>query len=145
MADSRILSKESGSDLDDVRKALEKPQKRRKYRIKYIEDEHGPLYTPDRKGLDVVVRINKRHPFFTTFYTDLARLPGGNLAKEAVDLVLIALARGEVEVDSEQTTELYRVQREQKWSPFLSLAMRTLAREYPEVQEEDEDGAGPAA
>ena len=131
-------ARESGAEVDDVREALEQQQRRRKYRIAYIEDEHGPFYTPDWEGLQMVIRINRSHPFFSTLYSKLVGLPGGMPAKEAVDLLLVALARGEMKVDNEETTEFYRVQREHKWSPFLDTAMRTLDRAYPEGDEEEE-------
>ena len=132
-------AKESGTGLDEVRKALEQQQRQRKYRVEYIEDERGPFYTPDWEGLQLVVQINKSHPFFAALYSKLLGLPGGMPAKEAVDLVLVALARGEMKVDNEQTTEFYRVQREHKWSTFLDTAMRTLDQAYPDEEEEFEE------
>ena len=133
-------AEESGAEVDEVRRALEQQQKRRKYKVEYIEEEHGPFYTPDWVGLQLVVRINKSHPFFATLYSKLVGLPGGKHAKEAVDLVLLALARGEMK-DNDQTTEFYRVQREHKWSPFLDTAMRTLGRDDPDEEEEYETEA----
>ena len=130
-------AEKSGTEVDDVRSALERQQQQRKYRVEYIEEEHGPFYTPDWVGLQLVVRINRSHPFFGTLYSKLVGLPGGRHAKEAVDLVLLALARGEMK-DNDQTTEFYRVQREHKWSPFLDTAMRTLDRADPDEEEEYE-------
>jgi hypothetical protein len=127
----------TNASLEEVRKLLQQDQEQRKYRVEYFEAEHGPFYTPTWEGVQVVVNINKLHPFFTTLYSGLLGLPGGKLAKEAVDLVLIALAREELKTKNEITAEFYRVQREERWSPFLATALRTLTREYPTLEEED--------
>jgi hypothetical protein len=127
--------------LDEIRRVLQQQQEQRKYRVEYIEDEHGPFYVPEWEGLQVVVKINKRHPFFSTLYSGLLGVPGGKLAKEAVDLVLIALAREEAKTKNAVTAEFYRVQREERWSPFLATAMRTLTREYPTLEEEEAEEA----
>jgi hypothetical protein len=57
------------------------------------------------------------------------RLPGGDRAKEAVDLVLIALGRAEL--TSEEGMRLwYETQRKQRWSTFLDTAMNSLRQRY---------------
>jgi hypothetical protein len=124
---------------EEVLEALRKQAETRPYRVEYVDEEHGFLYTPDFDGPQVVVYINKRHPFFQVLYGSLLHVPGGGLAKEAVDLLLIALAKGELS-DNEQTNDIYRAQRETLWSPFLATAMRDLERRYavPPIEEEVE-------
>lgn len=129
----------TGEPLEEVRELVKERQKGRKYRIEYVDLEYGPFFVPRWEGLQIVVQVNQSHPFFSTLYGSLLDLPGGGLAKEAVDVLLVALARGEVKGGQEETTEFYRSQREHSWSPFLSAAMRTLARQYPALDEEEEE------
>lgn len=123
--------------LDEVRDALIEQQKVKPYAIDYFDDERGPFYVPEWLGKQVVVRINRKHPFFTTLYGSIAELEGGGKAKEAVDVLLIALARSELKSKNPVTAELYREQRENRWSPFLATALRSLERQFPEGEEEE--------
>lgn len=128
----------------EILETLDAQDKMRTYRVEYVDAEHGFVYTPDWDGTQVLVQINKRHPFFQVLYGNLLEVPGGGIAKEAVDLLLIALAKGELS-DNEETAEIYRVQRETLWSPFLATTMRDLERRFavPAVEEEIEsNGAG---
>jgi len=138
-----------GRSFDDVLETLRREGDSRPYRIEYVDADHGFVYTPEFDGLQIVLYVNKRHPFFHVLYGSLLHVPGGGLAKEAIDLLLIALAKGELS-DNEQTAEIYRVQRETLWSPFLATSMRDLERRFvvPIVEEEvesDEDEGGKAA
>jgi len=87
------------------------------------------------------VLINKRHPFFELVYGTLLQIEGGKVAKEAVDVLLIALAREELKTTNPETREFYRAQRVERWSPFLASALRTLGQEFPQSESEAEGEA----
>ena len=76
--------------------------------------------------------------FFDGVYGTLLQTESGAQAKEAVDLLLITLAREEVRTKNPETREFYRAQRVERWSPFLASGLRTLAREFPVPEAEDE-------
>jgi Histidine kinase-, DNA gyrase B-, and HSP90-like ATPase len=126
--------------IEAARKALAEQQKKSKYLVEFGDDPHGPFYQPTWSGTQVVVRINQQHPFFEALYGTLLGIPGGSLAKEAVDLLLIALSREELKTKNPETAEFYRAQRTERWSPFLASSIRTLSREF-QPGEEDEAAA----
>lgn len=114
--------------IEEVREALQKEAARRKYRIDFYESEDGPFYKPEWILDQVVVLINRKHPFYDVLYGDLLKLPGGGRAKEAVDLLLLALGKAELTTQDEQITLWYETQRKKRWSPFLDTAMENLRR-----------------
>ncbi len=124
--------------IEEAREALTAQQKVQRYRVDYIDDENGPFYSPVWEGSAVVVRVNKKHPFFDGVYGTLLQTESGAQAKEAVDLLLITLGREEVRTKNPETREFYRAQRVERWSPFLASGLRTLAREFPVPEVEDE-------
>lgn len=136
-------AQEQQKPREDVVEAARKQAEIRPYKVVYVDgNDSNAFYEPDFDGTQVVVKINKRHPFFTVLYANLLDKPGLGVAKEAVDLVLIALAKGELG-DNEQTTEIYRAQRETQWSPFLATAMRDLERRFAsQAVEEEVEGNG---
>jgi hypothetical protein len=129
-------AKASDSSIEEARKAHTERGKVKPYEVTYIDDAHGPFYTPKWVGKQVVVQINKQHPFFGTLYSSILALAGGAKAKEAVDLLLITLAREELRTRNPQTADLYLDQRVQRWSPYLASALRNLERHFPEADEE---------
>jgi hypothetical protein len=129
-------AKTENRPVEETRRALNEQQSRKKFSVDYADDPNGPFYTPEWVGRQLLVRINKSHPFFAALYAPLVELEGGRVAKEAVDLTLIALARGELITKNEDTREFYRAQRVHVWSPFLDTAMRGLARGFPDVEED---------
>lgn len=135
------LAASAKRSIDEARATLLEQQKVKRYDVQYVDDENGPFYTPDWVGTTVVVRINKKHPFFRAVYETLLQTEGGMLAKEAVDLLLITLSRGELTTKNATTKEFYRAQRVERWSPFLASALRTLARDFPPPEAEDEEAA----
>lgn len=114
--------------IDEALAALQKEAKARPYRIDYFDDPDGPFYEPMWEGLQIVVRVNRKHPFYETLYGELLQLGGGTKAKEAVDVVLIALSKGELTVDDDLAKLWYESQRKETWSPFLAKALRVLAQ-----------------
>ena len=134
-----------GTSVDEARDALEKETRRRRHVVTYHDQEHGPFYEPVWRGSQVEVRVNRRHPFYELLYADLLRLPGGRRAKEALDLVLLALARTELTVEEEDMELWLSAQRRHQWSPFLDTALRSLAQRLDSGEEEegiDEDILG---
>lgn len=109
----------------------------RPYRIDYFEATNEPFYSPEMVGDQLVVRINRAHPFFQVLYADLLRLPGGSRAKEAIDLVLITLSRAELSDETPQLAERYGQQRQLRWTPFLATALKSLSQRMPHSEEDN--------
>lgn len=130
-------SKVEASSIEAARKALEEEAKRRPYVIDFYNEPRGPFYKPDwLNGSQVGVLINRAHPFFQTLYNPLLRMDGGAQAKQALDILLIALARAELSVENEDTANWYLTQRERAWSQFLNDAYTSLQQKMAPVDEE---------
>lgn len=130
-------AKVNKTSLDAAKKALEEAAKRRPYVIDFYDEPRGPFYKPERlNGSQIVVRINRQHSFFQTLYSPMLSLTGGAQAKQALDVLLIALARSELAVENEETAAWYLTQRERAWSEFLSDAYRSLQEKMAPVDEE---------
>ena len=121
--------------VDEVREALKKEASRRQYRVELYESEDGPFYKPEWMSEQITVCINTKHPFYEVLYGDLLKLPGGERAKEAVDLLLLALGKAELTTQDEQMTEWYEAQRRKRWSPFLETSMSNLRRRLRPTEE----------
>lgn len=124
--------------IEEALAALEEESKRRPYRVDYFEDARAPFFEPSWEGAQVVVRINRAHPFYQTLYGDLLRLKGGLRAKEAVDVLLIALGRAELTTEDETAKLWYERQRNDVWSPFMADALRVLEQSLRPSEEEEE-------
>jgi hypothetical protein len=92
-----------------------------------------------------VVSINRQHSFFQTLYSPLLSLPGGAQTKQALDVLLIALARSELAVENDETARWYETQRERVWSEFLSDAYRSLQDKMAPIDEEAAESDSSAA
>lgn len=135
-------AKISQVSLDKARKALEDEAKRRPYIIDFYDEPRGAFYKPQWSyGTQVAVLINRQHAFFNVLYAPLLSMPNGDEAKQALDLLLIALARAELGVTDEQAALFYEVQRERHWSQFLSDAYRLLEQTMAAPDEETAEGA----
>ena len=125
--------------IEDARKALEAEAKRCPYRVDYFDEPNGAFYEPRwEKGGQIVVRINRRHPFYEDMYGELFNL-SATRAKDSVDVLLMALAKSELTVDDDQARQWYEVQRRNFWSPFLAEALKVLAQSL-QPEEEEEQG-----
>lgn len=123
--------------IDAARKALEDQAKARPYVIDFYDEPRGPFYKPEwQTGGQVAVLINRDHAFFQTLYSPLLKLPNGTEAKQALDLLLITLARAELSIEDETCAAWYETQREQAWSPFLANAYKMLEQAIAPVDEE---------
>jgi hypothetical protein len=130
----------TAKSIEEARAAVENEAKRRRYKIDYFDDSNGPFYEPRWElGDQVVVRINRQHPFYETLYGELLRLPGGLRAKESVDVLLIALAKAELIIEDEIAKLWYLEQRRGVWSPFLSNALKVLVQTLQGLEEEEEE------
>jgi hypothetical protein len=143
-AEANRCASVSEKSLSEARKALELEAERRPYRIEYFEAPFGPFFEPRWIGAQIVVRVNKAHPFYGTLYEELLRRPDGGRAKEAVDLLLICLAKAELTTEIDQMALWYQAQRQQIWSAFLEISMKSLGQklETPEERAEEESEAG---
>lgn len=120
-----------------ARKALEDEAKRRPYVIDFYDEPRGPFYKPEwLHGSQVGVLINRQHSFFETLYAPLLKLSNGAQAKQALDVLLISLARAELDVDDDQARNWYVTQRERAWSEFLADAYKWLQQKMGPVEEE---------
>jgi hypothetical protein len=133
--------RETGKNRDEVEAALEEEAKRQRYAIAFFDAAGGVFFEPSYgNGMQYVARINKAHPFFKFFYGELINLPNPR-ARQAVDLLLIALARSELRARDQVKTVL-EFQRESEWSPFLKAGLDILdqvdARDYEEEEEDME-------
>lgn len=130
-------AKVNQTSIDAAKKALEEVAKRRPYIVDFYDEARGPFYRPERRnGSQVVVCINRQHSFFQTLYNPLLSLTGGAQAKQALDVLLIALARSELAVENEETAHWYETQRERAWSEFLADAYRSLQDKMTPADEE---------
>lgn len=135
-------AKVNKTSLNAAKQALEEAAKRRPYVIDFYDEPRGPFYKPERlNGSQIVVRINRQHSFFQTLYSPLLSLTGGAQAKQALDVLLIALARSELVVENEDTAAWYLAQRERAWSEFLADAYRSLQQKMAPVDEESAEAA----
>jgi hypothetical protein len=127
--------------MEEAVAAIEKEGKHRPYRIGYFDDPNGPFYEPVWVGAQFVVRINRQHPFYDSLYGEILALPGGTRAKEAVDVLLIALGRAELQVDDGDAKIWYETQRIEVWSRFLARALKALAQSLRPDDEHNGEGA----
>ncbi|WP_295194261.1 ATP-binding protein [uncultured Brevundimonas sp.] len=143
------------SSIEDARKAIEDEARRRKYVIDFYDEARGPFYKPEwAHGEQIAVLINREHPFFQSLYAPLLKSSDSGPAKDALDVLLIALARAELSIDDETCAAWYVAQRERAWSPFLADAYNMLQQATAPVDEEtaeasaaedDQDEAAEAA
>jgi hypothetical protein len=129
------ITKES---VEEVRKSLDQEAKKRPFRVDFFDDPHGPFYRPEWIGLQIVVWVNRMHPFYSLCYGELVSLIGGYKAKQALDVLLITLAKAELEIDEEIAAQQYRHQREQVWTSFLAIALQNLAGKIQGPDEPEE-------
>lgn len=142
-SEAKRVAKVDQISIDNARAALEAEAKRRPYVIDFFDEPRGPFYKPEWNfGSQVAARINREHPFFQVLYAPLLALANGDEAKQALDLLLISLARAELGVNDEQAALWYQAQRERQWSPFLAdaykLLQQTMAAPDEETAKSDE-------
>jgi hypothetical protein len=136
-AEAKQRSKVDKTSIDAARKALEDEARKRPYVVDFFDEGRGPFYKPEwRNGSQVAVLINRQHAFFQTLYGPLLKIPNASQAKHALDVLLIALARAELNIDDEQAALWYETQRERHWSSFLNDAYRSLQQTMAPVDEE---------
>jgi hypothetical protein len=92
------------------------------------------------------VLIYRQHTFFHALHAPLLGLEGGGHAKQALDVLLIALARAELGIEDETCAAKFEPPRERTWDKFLFDAYKMLrqttasaAKETGEVAEEGEN------
>src|SRR5581483_1246685 len=131
-------SEETKLPIEDIRKAREQEEERRKIKVDYFDDPYGPFYRPEWVGVQMVVKVNRQHPFFRICYGELVNLVGGYKAKQALDVLLITLGKAELELTEDLAIEQYRHLREDVWSKFLALALQTLTTKTQPPDEREE-------
>ncbi|MHC4111810.1 MAG: ATP-binding protein [Planctomycetota bacterium] len=128
-------TKESIQEAEDAVKA---EAARKKYAIKFFCSEGGVFFKPDYgNGLQKVAMINTAHPFFTFFYTELAKISNPR-CRQAVDLLLLALAKAEL-IANDKVKMVLKHQREVEWSPFLQLGLGILDQLHHSDDENSEE------
>ena len=130
---------ESGKPREEVQEEERQKAQEKKFAIRPFHSEGGVFYKPDfGNGLQRVALINTAHPFFQVFYTAVANM-GDPRARQAVDVLLCALAKAELEADG-MVKRIYQSHREDKWSPFLKLGLNLLDElQTSEVHEQQEE------
>jgi hypothetical protein len=123
----------TGQGFEEVRDGLLELAQKQRYKIDFFERIDGPFYEPKWLGGMVLISINRLHPFYTVLYQDLLNLQGGVKAKEAVDLLLIALSKAELTARDADMLDWYRGQRRRRWSPYLEDAMMSLTRRLEDL------------
>lgn len=137
---AKTLAGAEASD-EQVKKALEalkEDEKRRKFHVELFDDPNGPFYTPAWQGETVVARINRKHIFFEVLYGNLMTLPGGHQAKQALDVLLLVLAKAELRVEDEDLRGFFGTQRERVWSAEIQPAYKYLKSRLAKAEHEDE-------
>lgn len=130
-------AKVTKTSIESARKALEDQAKHRPYVIDFYDEPKGAFYKPEwQTGGQVAVLINREHAFFQALYGPLLKFAHGNQAKQALDVLLITLARAELVIEDEVCATWYETQREQAWSPFLANAYKMLQQANAPVDEE---------
>lgn len=124
--------------IAEILRAREEEEERRKIKIDYLDEPGGPFYRPEWVGFQMVVWINRQHPFFALCYGEILNLAGGYKAKEALDVLLITLAKAELEITEELALAQYRYQREEVWSRFLAVALQNLDASTKATDEPEE-------
>lgn len=137
-------------DLDEARQIIREQQRRRPYRVSYVDKEYGPFYEPAFAGRQIQVKINKAHPFYKVLYMDLLEGDGVGRAKNGLDLLLLSLARAELTCDDPAMELWYKTQREQLWSPWLGTSLEALEQmsdpeDHPEVDVDSDEEADEGA
>jgi hypothetical protein len=129
--------------LEEVQKALEQEAKRRPFRIDFFDDPYGPFYKPEWIGTQMVVWINRQHLFYSMCYGEILSLTGGYQAKEALDVLLLTLAKAELEINEETAAQQYRYLREHVWTRDLAVALQNLENKVqpPDEPEEGNEAA----
>jgi hypothetical protein len=129
----------TGKSIEDVRAGLELEAKRRRYKVDYFDDSNGPFFEPAWGiGTQIVIRINRQHPFYQTFYADLLKLPGGSRAKEIADGLLIMLGKDELTVEDEVAKLFLQNRRQNVWSAFLANLIKILEQTLQPSEEKEE-------
>jgi hypothetical protein len=131
------VSKTTHQPLPEVLKALKKQAERRPFLVEYDENQHAPFFTPEYVGTQIVARVNRAHPFYEALYGELLKDGVSEQAKEAVNLLILALARGELMAEVDEIQDWYETQRTDVWSTFLRDGMKLLSREMTPSEEED--------
>ncbi len=143
--EAKRRAKVDQTSIDQARQAIEDEAKRRPYVVDFYDEPRGPFYKPQwGGGGQIVVMINRQHPFFQAFYAPLLGLEGGGQAKQALDVLLIALARAELGIEDETCAAWYEAQRERAWSTFLFDAYKMLQQAAAPTEEETAEGAADA-
>lgn len=135
----------SPAEVDAAMEALRADDKRRRYHVDYIDEPNGPFFTPEWRGDVVVVKINRSHVFYQVLYGELLKLPGAHLAKEALDVLLLVLAKGELRTEEPTFRVFYETQRKNVWSagiePAYNFLKARITADRPETEMQDLDAA----
>ncbi len=122
---------------EEVLAALELEKKRRPYKIDFFDEEYGPFYIPEWSGPQIVIKINRKHPFFEAVYGNIINIEDGVKTKASIDLLLITLSKGELTASDQNLSLWYQIQREEHWSPYLKTAIKALENRLKGIEEEE--------
>lgn len=132
----------TGRDKEEVREFLEERARRRPYSVEFFDNEYAPFFEPEWGfGQQIVIRINRLHPFYSAVYSKLYPVPadGDTLVRHGIDLMLFVLAKSELETENEETQAMYKTQRTDHWSAFLRDALKFMENRESADDDVDED------
>lgn len=124
------------AEADEAMAALEEEARRQRFFISTYHAEGGPVYRPSLgNGHQIGVEVNTAHAFFRSFYVNLRAKP---TARYAVDLLLLSLAKSEIEAEDERKL-FYEHERKYNWTPFLDTCLSVLDQLTGSASEEREE------
>lgn len=129
-SEAEKLANQMNIEIEEAEKILEESANTKRYHIEHFENEYGPAWEPKWRGRQIMLKINTAHPFYQDIYGKLEELDEFSTAyeiKNGIDVVLIALAKAELETEDEQMKFWYEVHRTQKWSEFIKVALKSLS------------------
>jgi len=130
--------KKPDASEDTLAEEIEEEAKKKPFGVGFFSSEGGVFMKPDiGNSMQEKAMINTDHPFFQTVYTRLVEL-GDPMPRQAVDLLLIALAKAELATTGE-THQRLKNTREDDWSPFLKNAYTLLGQIEANDLNDDEE------
>lgn len=135
--DARRLADQTSIPFDEAKERITAGTALWPYKVDFVYEPGAPPWRPRWKGLQVVTEINRAHSFYSELYGQLLGLPDGERLRHALDVLLIALSRGEAKAEGALQL-FYETQREQHWGPDLATILKHLCLSLDREQGLDE-------
>jgi hypothetical protein len=132
------LMKGNGLSREEAEREIERVETEHPYRVEIESLPGAPFYRAEQRGIQLVLLINRSHPFFGSIYAAVLGAQGAKL-RQALEVLLFVLAKAEIEA-ADARREFYESER-QLWSMRLATALAKLGRHLdlsPEIFEGSE-------